>query len=121
MGIALLLTFFGCMMIFLGIRDQGFIDIKATFVEGRVESGLVGVLLIFASAVICVMSLRAFDKPARIKIQRGDFQLEWEGHLHGAIAQEVLMSQGRLLDALKDELPQSQNGEPHKQRSGDAE
>ena len=71
-------------MIYKGIKDEGSIDIKSTFVSGQLKSGFVGVVLIFLSSVITITGLmnKGYPPKQKLKIRKGDMELEWEGDLY---------------------------------------
>lgn len=75
---ALALLVAGVVMVFSGIRDEGFIDIRATFLEGKLKTGLVGVTLIFF-AVLVIVACFVFRYKEPIEIQVGDVSLKSTG------------------------------------------
>ena len=92
MTIALILSILGCIMIFMGIKDDGLIDVTTPFITGKVKSGFIGISLLFISliSIIAVLYYRTKEFPyigksldnfQTIKIQKGDINLEWSGPL----------------------------------------
>ncbi|MCO6415687.1 hypothetical protein JYK14_05775 [Siccirubricoccus sp. KC 17139] len=48
---SLFTAIFGCYLVLSGIKDDGFIDLKTTFLEGRLKSGMAGITIIFLSVI----------------------------------------------------------------------
>lgn len=69
----------GVVMIFMGIQDVGFIDLKTPFITGQAKSGFVGMLLIFSSVVIVICSLFTRKSKHKLSIRKGGFVINWEG------------------------------------------
>ena len=84
MLIALVIAISGSVMIYKGIKDEGAIDIKSPFVSGQLRSGFVGVVLIFLASAICITGLMTRGERPRqkIKLRKGDMELEWDGDLY---------------------------------------
>ena len=81
MLLALILGIAGICMIYSGIQDQGYIDVKSALVEGKLKSGFVGVIVLFMSmilAIACVVA-RAMAKPERLELKRGQCSITWQG------------------------------------------
>ena len=79
MFLGFLLCVAGILMIFAGIKDDGFVDVKTPFVTGQARSGFVGLLLIFCATVIAVCSLLAPRGRHKLSIREGDRVVTWEG------------------------------------------
>lgn len=80
MLIATILALSGSIMIFKGVEGHGVIDLKSSFLEGQVESGSVGVLLVFCAMFLAVATLiQDRKKKHTIHIKRGDLDIQWEG------------------------------------------
>ena len=80
-------------MIFLGIKDDGFIDIKSTLVEGHVKVGLVGVTLIFLGVLLAFVATVSKAGRHKVRIVREGTEIEWDG---------VAYSQQEALKAIED-------------------
>lgn len=70
----------GLVMIFIGTKGEGSIDLKAPFLEGKLQSGSVGILLIFFSIFIIVGCL-FFRYKDKIEIKVGDVEMKVDGFL----------------------------------------
>ena len=84
MTLSVFLGISGCMMIVMGIRDTGSIDIRTPFLTGEAKSGFVGVLLVFLSMVITLACLvvaksRAHQSTHTLVVKRGDKEFTWQG------------------------------------------
>lgn len=78
--VALVFGLSGSAMIFRGIKAEGAIDVKTAFVEGRVKSGMVGVLLVFCSLLIVLTTVIVHRKREQtISLKRGDQEVSWKG------------------------------------------
>jgi hypothetical protein len=69
----------GVIMIFHGIRDEGFIDLQSALVNGKVKTGLVGVTCAFLGAVVVVACVLTRPTLQKLKVKKGDASIEWEG------------------------------------------
>ena len=79
--LALILAIAGIDMIYSGIRDEGYIDVKIVFGEGKLKTGFVGALVLFMAfflALACVIA-RAKAKQERLELKRGKCSVTWEG------------------------------------------
>jgi len=79
MLICVLLVIGGGLMIFTGIKDDGFIDVKSPFLTGQVKSGFVGVMLIFCAVVVLVGSLYTRKSRHEFTIKKGQSEFHWKG------------------------------------------
>src|ERR1700744_2621566 len=44
----------GCALIYAGVRDTGSLDFKTAFIEGRLQSGMVGLLVVLIGTIIAL-------------------------------------------------------------------
>lgn len=79
MLICLLLVMGGALMIFTGIKDDGFIDVRSPFLTGQAKSGFVGVLLIFCAVIIVVGSMYTRKSCHEFTIKKGGSEVHWKG------------------------------------------
>jgi len=77
--LAFVLCLAGVLMIFAGIKDDGFVDVKTPFLTGQARSGFVGLLLIFCATVITVCGILAPRGRHKLSIKEGDRLVTWEG------------------------------------------
>ena len=96
-----LLALFGTIMIFMGIKDQGMIDLKAPFISGHAKSGFVGILLVFFPVVIAIACLAMKKSPHKISIKKGEVEIECEGSVSTVEDLEYLerLIEQKLLDS----------------------
>ena len=70
-------------MIFLGVKDSGYISIKFTSATGIVESGLVGVSLIFLGTFIVILALAVKPPNQSIFMKIDQLEMTWSGQVYG--------------------------------------
>ena len=69
--------------IFIGIYDQGFIDLKSPFVIGQVKSGHVGVLLLFLGVfLICILLFVPTAAKHKIEVIQKGNKIIYTGRLN---------------------------------------
>ena len=77
--VALLLAVSGIIMIFKQIADNGFIDIKSPFLSGKVQTGFVGVSLIFFTVIIIAILFRKTEeKDQEMSITVGELKVSYK-------------------------------------------
>ena len=64
--IALLLAAAGCFMMYQEMNERGFIDITSPFLYGKLESGVIGLILIIFSTIIVIINLILLVKHRQI-------------------------------------------------------
>jgi hypothetical protein len=91
--VALILSVGGLLLVYLGIKDDGFIDLKSAFIEGKLRSGLVGVTIIFLSVVLCLACVLVpiRKEPYTIEISHGGHRIKWSGSSRSIGAKFVSM------------------------------
>jgi len=67
---AFILTVAGILMIINDIKDKGIIDIKSAVLSGKLETGSVGLILIFLSVVVVCFIIGFSNKKCEIKIKK---------------------------------------------------
>lgn len=77
--LAALFAVAGMLMVFSGIRDEGFIDLQSAVVNGKIKSGLVGVSFAFLGALIVLVCTIRRPVVQKLKIQKGAVSIEYEG------------------------------------------
>ena len=90
--IAAFFAFVGVIMIFQGMHDEGFIDIKSAIISGKIKSGFVGVTFAFLSVILSIVSIIIKPTAQKLKVKRGDFSIEWEG---------VIKSSNAIMDQIQ--------------------
>ena len=95
MCIAAIMVIAGIAMVFIGTQGEGSIDLKAPFLEGKLQSGSVGVLLIFL-AIVIIIACFFFRYKDKIEIKVGDVEMKVDGFL-GEDRLKVFTSQIRGL------------------------
>ena len=79
--LAFILAIAGISMIYSDIRDEGHIDVKSVFGEGKLKTGFVGGVVLFMAfilALACIVA-RAKSKPDHLELKRGKCSVIWEG------------------------------------------
>ena len=79
--LAFVLVTAGICMVYSGIRDEGYIDVKSALGEGKLKTGFVGVVVLFLGfmlALACIVA-RAKAKPDRLELKRGTSSIVWQG------------------------------------------
>jgi len=77
--VAILMIMSGIFMIMLGIKDDGFVDIKSALVNGQIKSGFVGVILVFFGTLIVMTTLMTRRGLHKVTIKNGKNTINWEG------------------------------------------
>jgi hypothetical protein len=108
-SLSLLLSFLlilgGLWLICLDIRSEGYIDIKALTVSGRLNFGHVGLGLIFLGAIICIICVIVKAK-STTQIKFGDLQFRGKGY----ISEEYMERLNQLIKDLQ-QSGQSKKGD----------
>ena len=71
---ALILNIAGCALIYVGVRATGVINLKTAIFEGRIETGMVGILVVLAGVALSYAILRgqrARDRMVEISLGNG--------------------------------------------------
>jgi hypothetical protein len=55
---SLIINLTGCLLIYFGVRAEGSIDFKTAFLEGRLETGMVGLVVVVIGMIISLAVLR---------------------------------------------------------------
>ena len=80
MAVAVFLISDGLFMLMRKIEGTGSIDMKTSFLEGKLESGSVGVLFMFCGFVL-VLACLVLRRRSTITIKQGDFEFTYRGYL----------------------------------------
>lgn len=97
----------GVLMIFQGIIDDGFIDLQSAIVSGKVKSSLVGVSFSFLGALIVIACVITKPTIQKLKVQKGNNTIEWEGVSNSA--RTMLVQMESMVKALEEDPPISAN------------
>lgn len=81
---AFVLIISGIVMIILGIKDKGIIDIKMAILTGRLETGSIGLSLIFFSIILVLINTSIGNKPHKIKVKKNGIEINWEGQIRSS-------------------------------------
>jgi hypothetical protein len=117
--VSLLTTICGIVMIFMDIKDQGFIDIKSSLVSGNLQTGFVGVTLLFFGCIISIVGFLTKSPPHKLKIKKDSYELEWEGSVYSY--ESALNALKNLLEGVdnKDALANKTNSADAENRAAD--
>lgn len=80
MAAAVVMIVAGIAMVFMGIQDQGYIDLKTPVLEGKLKYGFVGVALIFL-AIVVILACFFFRYKDSIEVEVGDVKVKTKGYL----------------------------------------
>jgi len=108
---AVVMIMAGIVMVFTGIRDTGFIDLKAPFIEGKLKTGFTGIALIFL-AIVLVLGSFFFRYKDSIEIQVGQIFIRTRGYLGPERLRELTNTVRIALES------STQTGVPGKRGSG---
>jgi hypothetical protein len=97
----------GVLMIYHGVKDDGFIDLQSAVVSGQIKSGLVGVTFSFLGALIVIACVISKPTIQKLRIQKDKNIIEWEGVINSARAMLVQME--TMARALEENQPESAN------------
>ena len=80
MCVAATMCLAGIVMVCLGLKDTGTINVQTAFLEGKLETGSVGITLIFL-AIIIMLACFFFRYKDTIEIEAGRLKIKTKGYL----------------------------------------
>ena len=93
---AFVLIISGIAMISQGMKDNGIIDLKSTILSGRLETGSIGLSLIFFSVILVFINTWIGNKPHKIKVKKNGIEINWEGQIRSSARMGEII--GKILE-----------------------